>query len=124
MNSMFYSRPAVFTELAKLFTEFNRLQSAQLTQAEDPDEALRSIDFEEQGAGYQAAYSKLAASESVAEDPVAYVSNPRTYLGQQLSAATQRNPKIRALIEASVTGVVDERVSALVQGLVAEGHQF
>ena len=85
---------------------------------------MRSLDFEEQGAGYQAAYSKLAASENIAEDPVAYVSNPRAYLGQQLSAAAQRDPKIRALIETATTQDVDGRVRAFVQGLVAEGHQF
>lgn len=106
----------------KLFTEFNRLQSAQQTEAEDPDEALRSLDFEEQGAGYQAAYSKLAASETVAEDPVAHIRNPRTYLGEQLSAATQREPKTRALVEEAAD--MDGRVRAFVQGLVAEGYQL
>lgn len=44
---------------------------------EDPDAGLTVIDHEEQNAGYQAAYSRLAASESAAVDPVGYVNDPR-----------------------------------------------
>lgn len=85
---------------------------------EDPDEVLRSIDFEEQGAGYQAAYSKLAASETVPEDPVAYVTNPRQFVSQQLNAASAQNPRIPALIiAAEATG--GNVVSAFVQSLAA-----
>ena len=45
------SRMAAFSVLAKLFSEFKCLKSAQVTAAEDPDEVLRTTDFEEQGAG-------------------------------------------------------------------------
>jgi exportin-2 (importin alpha re-exporter) len=51
---------------------------------EDPDAGLTAIDYEEQTVGYQAAYSRLAASESVSVDPVAYVRDPRELLETEL----------------------------------------
>jgi len=51
---------------------------------EDPDAGLTAIDHEEQTAGYQAAYSRLAASESAAVDPVGYVNDPRELLENEL----------------------------------------
>jgi exportin-2 (importin alpha re-exporter) len=51
---------------------------------EDPDAGLTAIDYEEQNAGYQAAYSRLAASESVPVDPVAHVGDPRELLSAEL----------------------------------------
>ena len=112
------SRPKAFAELAKLFSESKHLQSAHTVEAEDPDEVLRSIDFEEQGSGYQAAYSKLAASESIAEDPVAHVANPRQFVSQQLTAASSQNPQIPALILAA-EALGGNVVSAFVQSLAA-----
>lgn len=50
----------------------------------DADAGLTAIDHEEQNAGYQAAYSRLAASESVAVDPVGYVNDPRELLESEL----------------------------------------
>ena len=50
----------------------------------DADAGLTAIDHEEQNAGYQAAYSRLAASESVTVDPVGYVNNPRDLLKDEL----------------------------------------
>ncbi|KAI5122027.1 hypothetical protein M0805_008018 [Coniferiporia weirii] len=115
--------PAAFIELVKLFSESKHLQSAQSTAAEDPDEVLRSIDFEEQGAGYQAAYSKLAASEATPEDPFAHVHDPRAFVGEQLALAVNHDKRIRGLIEAAVASGGDS-VRSFVQGLVADGHQF
>jgi exportin-2 (importin alpha re-exporter) len=46
---------------------------------------VTQIDFEEQSTGYQAAYSKLSASEGVTVDPVAYVNDPRGYLVEGLN---------------------------------------
>jgi exportin-2 (importin alpha re-exporter) len=37
---------------------------------DDPDAGLTAIDFEEQTAGYQAAYSRLAAAEGAADPAV------------------------------------------------------
>ena len=47
---------------------------------DDADAGLTAIDHEEQNAGYQAAYSRLAATESVVIDPVGYVNDPREQL--------------------------------------------
>lgn len=87
--------------------------------AEDPDEALRALDFEEQGAGYQAAYSKLAASETTTEDPVAYIgADVRAYVGQQLSSASKSDPRVKALI-----GMADPAAAApFLQGLAESGY--
>lgn len=52
---------------------------------EDPDAGLTVIDYEEQNAGYQAAYSRLAASESVRVDPVAYIGDPKDLWNSELT---------------------------------------
>lgn len=75
------------------------------------EDALSSIDHEEQSAGYQASFSRLAASEAPRTDPVAYVSDPvafvRTELGRLsgdervkvlLSAAGRENQKTAAFL--------------------------
>jgi len=54
------------------------------TGEEDPDAGLTAIDHEEQNAGYQAAYSRLAASENATIDAVAYVNDPRELLESEL----------------------------------------
>ncbi|KAL5484751.1 CSE1_6 [Sanghuangporus weigelae] len=86
--------PAAFAELAKLFSEPKHLQSAPATVAGDPDEVLQTIDFEEQGTGYQAAYSKRAASEGLPEDLISKVSDPREYVGELLVSTVNREPRI------------------------------
>ncbi|KAF8596041.1 hypothetical protein BDV93DRAFT_79575 [Ceratobasidium sp. AG-I] len=63
------------------------------------DDAVTAVDHEEQGAGYQAGFSRLAASEGDKTDIVAYVSDPQQYLIQELSAALQDSSKpIRQLL--------------------------
>jgi len=109
--------PSALAALVKLFSNPQHLQSAQSTQAEDPDVALTAIDFEEQTAGYQVAYSKLAASEVGSEDPVAYVSDPREFLGAELSRAGKADPRIRQLLGSPS----DPAVGAFIQGLAASG---
>lgn len=47
---------------------------------EEGTQALSAIDVEEQTAGYQAAFSRLAASETVEQDPVAYAGNVVDYV--------------------------------------------
>ena len=96
-----------------MFSETKHLQSAQLTQAEDPDEVLRSLDFEEQGAGYQAAYSKLAASETTTEDPVAFVTDPRDFVGQELQKAAKSNSNIGSYMRMADLAVVRPFVDSL-----------
>ncbi|KAG8999003.1 importin-alpha export receptor [Tulasnella sp. JGI-2019a] len=63
---------------------------------DDPDAALTAIDFEEQTAGYQAAFSKLAASAPARVDPVAYVQDPISFAKQELAKATSANPTVRS----------------------------
>jgi exportin-2 (importin alpha re-exporter) len=58
---------------------------------------LTDIDYEEQTAGYQAAYSRLAAAETVPVDPVAYVQNPQEFLRQELVKA---DPLVKSLLQA------------------------
>ena len=116
--------PGLFSELAGLFTQSKHLQSAQSTAAEDPDEVLRSLDFEEQGAGYQAAYSKLAASESIPEDPVASITDIRAFVGEKISEAVSRDPRIHGLIESSTVGPTGTVTSGFIQNLVSSGYQL
>jgi len=106
-------RPACFTELVKLFSESKHLTSAQSADTQDPDEALRALDFEEQGTGYQASYSKLAASETVEEDPVAYVANPREFVGQELVRVSKTDAQLRNRIQAADSAVVVPFMQAL-----------
>jgi exportin-2 (importin alpha re-exporter) len=70
--------------LAGLYRLFANPQHLTKSVGEDADEGLTAIDHEEQNAGYQAAYSRLAASESVAVDPVGYVNDPRELLADEL----------------------------------------
>ncbi len=72
------------------------------------------MDYEEQTAGYQAAYSKLAASESKEIDPVAYVPNPQEFVGQKMVTFANSNPaKARMLISVADIQVVRPFVEAL-----------
>ena len=74
---------------------------------ESTDEAITAIDFEEQSAGYQAAYSRLAASESAEADPVAYVQNPLLFLQQGLERLTNKyGQQIQMLISAAEGGQI------------------
>lgn len=60
------------------------------TSANAADEEVEVADLEE--TGYQASFSKLGASERARPDPVAHVSEPRTYLATSLVAASQARP--------------------------------
>ena len=62
---------------------------------------MTAIDFEEQAAGYQAAYSRLAASEMPQSDPVGYVQDPLQYFQQELEKLKGRiGRQVDALISA------------------------
>jgi exportin-2 (importin alpha re-exporter) len=85
--------------LGKLFGETQYF--AKNTEAEN-DVAITAIDFEEQGAGYQAAYSRLAASQMPQPDPVDYVQNPLQYFQQELEKLKGRiGQQVDALITAA-----------------------
>jgi hypothetical protein len=51
------------------------------------DDAVTAIDYEEAGVGYQAGYSRLAASEGDKTDLAGYVPDARQYLVHELTAA-------------------------------------
>lgn len=80
------SRPLAFTALLQLFGS----QASAVKPDEDPDAGITSIDYEEQTAGYQVAYSKLAASETARPDPVGYAGDAKRYLLDELARAVQR----------------------------------
>ena len=88
-------RPLVFGGLATLFSEPQHLTKDKGT---DDDAGFTLIDYEEQTAGYQASYSRLAASETVTVDPVAHVRDPREYLRQQLLQLRQAQPSATTLL--------------------------
>jgi exportin-2 (importin alpha re-exporter) len=100
------TRPGMFTALVKLFQEPKYIDKKG-AEAHDPHNGLTDIDFEEQNAGYQAAYSRLAASESATSDPVAYVSDPKEFLAQELLRLSKSEPRVKSLLGAAdpqVTG--------------------
>ena len=88
-------RPLAFGALATLFSEPQHLTKDNNA---DDDAGFTMIDYEEQTAGYQASYSRLAASEAVSVDPVAHVRDPQTYLGQQLLQLQKAQPSVKTLL--------------------------
>ncbi|KAG5652934.1 hypothetical protein H0H81_003010 [Sphagnurus paluster] len=106
--------PPTFASLVKLFSEPQYLKKSK--DEDDPHAGLTEIDFEEQTAGYQAAYSRLAASETPEPDPVAYVRDPQQFLGQELVRLSKsQGPGVKTMIQASSVG-------PFVQTLAAAGY--
>ncbi|KAM0791591.1 hypothetical protein ACM66B_006034 [Microbotryomycetes sp. NB124-2] len=63
------------------------------------DEQVEVTELEE--TGYQASFSRLGASERGRADPVAHVNDPKSYLAQGLSRASQARPgQIQPMMEA------------------------
>ncbi|KAJ8595722.1 Cse1-domain-containing protein [Rhizopogon salebrosus TDB-379] len=106
------SWPQAFVSVVKLFSEPQYLSKSK---DEEQNTGLTEIDFEEQTAGYQAAYSRLAAAEGAPVDPVAYVRDPRDFLGQALVKA---DPRVKGLLAAGDVAVVQP----FVQALAASGY--
>jgi exportin-2 (importin alpha re-exporter) len=101
----FNLRSTAYTSLGKLFSERQHLEIKK--EEEVTDEAITAIDFEEQGAGYQAAFSRLAASESAETDPVAYVQNPLLFLQQGLERLTGKyGHQVQMLISVAEGGQI------------------
>lgn len=79
---------------------------------------MTEIDYEEQTAGYQAAYSRLASSETVPVDPVQYVQDPQVFVGTELGKlANQNKPAFQSLV--STAG---EKVAPFIQRLATAGY--
>lgn len=93
--------------MVRLFSEPEHLTNKT---DDDPDGTLTAIDYEEQTAGYQAAYSRLAAAEAPAADPVAYVNNPREFLAQELRKA---GPAVRPLAAQADQAIVGPFLATL-----------
>ena len=71
------------------------------------------------GVGYQAAYSRLAASESsVADDPFSGIEDTKSFIGKNLQNMSQANPRIRELL--TMAGA-DPQISSFVQSLAQAG---
>ncbi|KAG8941852.1 importin-alpha export receptor [Tulasnella sp. 419] len=63
--------PKAFTAVSQIFVTYNSAaKTTDASQLEGTDDALTSIDYEEQSAGYQASFSKLAASQVTRSDPL------------------------------------------------------
>lgn len=108
-------RPATLGSLVKLFREPQYLTNSKGD--EDPHAGLTEIDFEEQTAGYQAAYSRLAASETPEADPVDYVRDPQQFLGEGLVQLSKRHGQsLKAMIEAAPD------VGPFIQALASAGY--
>lgn len=67
--------------------------------AEDAGTGVTDIDLEEQAAGYQAAYSKLAAAATSPPDLVAYVGNARSYVTGEFTRLLSTEPDVKTLVE-------------------------
>ncbi|CAE6342293.1 unnamed protein product [Rhizoctonia solani] len=90
--------PRVLEAILGLYTSPAALAKSS-TESATGDDAVTAIDYEEAGAGYQAGYSRLAASEGDKGDLASYVQDPRQYLVEQLTAALQDSSKpIRQLL--------------------------
>ncbi|KAI0775001.1 Cse1-domain-containing protein [Trametes elegans] len=109
--------PPTFQALAKLFQTEQLLTKKE---DEDPDAGLTQVDYEEQTAGYQAAYSRLAAAEGAPVDPVAHVKDLRAFIGEALVGVKTRQPNVPAWVAAT-----DAAVSGpFVQQLAAAGYNL
>ncbi|KAI0045803.1 importin alpha re-exporter [Auriscalpium vulgare] len=106
--------PALFASLAELFKEPEHLSSKKEAEI-DAAAGHTTIDLEEQAAGYQAAYSRLAAADAAPEDVVAYAGDVRAYVGRELASA---QPSVKQLI-----GRADpDAVGWFVRGLTDSGY--
>lgn len=113
-HSFHQNRPSAFEGLVELFKD----PKVFTTSASDPDASLTAIDFEEQTAGYQAAYSKLAGADNAPVDPVAYVTDVRDFVGKELERLVKAEPGVRGLMGRARVEVVQP----FVVGMVAAGY--
>ncbi|KAJ7281661.1 CAS/CSE protein [Mycena rebaudengoi] len=102
--------PGTFTSLVQLLR--SQYLAGATSAARTGDDASNSVgntevDQEEQSAGYQAAYSRLAASESAEADPVGYVRDAEEYLRSELGQLRGRyGPQLQALLSAADANIV------------------
>ena len=78
----------------------------------DADAAVTEADVFEQNAGYQAAYSRLAAPEGAAEDPVAGVGDVEAFVGAALVRAVREDAALGARVRAGDAAFVERLAAA------------
>jgi exportin-2 (importin alpha re-exporter) len=87
-------RSPLLGQLAGLFRESN----AFATEADDATgTGATEIDLEEQAAGYQAAYSKLATAGTPARDVVAYAGDVRVHVAREFTRLLGAEPGMKTL---------------------------
>lgn len=87
------SRPALLNLLVGLFKEPKAFATA-----EDAGTGVTDIDLEEQAAGYQAAYSKLATAAAPLPDVVAYAGDVRSYVAGEVTRLFSAEPNVKTLV--------------------------
>ncbi|KAI0296781.1 armadillo-type protein [Multifurca ochricompacta] len=86
--------PALLGQLAELFREPKAFASA-----EDAGTGMTEVDLEEQAAGYQASYSKLATAAEPPPNLVAYAGDVRTYVLGELKRLLSTEPGVKDFIK-------------------------
>ena len=90
--------PPAFAALSELIMQPTKgVEDDEFSTATNPED-ITVIDWEEAGAGYSAAFSRLAAAETGGADPVGWVRNPQEYLGQELQKAVKADGRVKGLI--------------------------
>ncbi|KAI0262819.1 Cse1-domain-containing protein [Gloeopeniophorella convolvens] len=86
--------PTLLGQLAEVFKEPRAFAAA-----DDSGTGVTEIDLEEQAAGYQAAYSKLAAASAPPPDLVAYVGDMTVFVSGELTRLINAEPGVRPLVK-------------------------
>ena len=92
-SPLIVSRPALLNLLVGLFKEPKAFAAA-----EDAGTGVTDIDLEEQAAGYQAAYSKLATAAAPPPDVVAYAGDVRSYVAGEVTRLFSTEPNVKTLV--------------------------
>ena len=86
-------RSPLLGQLAGLFRESNAFAPET-----DAGTGATEIDLEEQAAGYQAAYSKLATAGTQAQDVVAYAGDVRVHVAREFTRLMGAEPGMKTLV--------------------------
>jgi len=101
-------RPVLVDQLGGLFKEPKAFAAA-----EDAGTGVTEIDLEEQSAGYQAAYTKLAAAATPSTDLVAHAGNVRSYVAGEFTRLLGTEPGVKTLIGQTDQGQIRPFLSSL-----------
>ena len=92
-------RSPTFSALVALFRDPQALRQADANG--DSDAVFTAIDLEEQSAGYQAAYSRLAASEVSVADPLGDIVDVRAWVDEELAHVEAESGAMKELLAQS-----------------------